>query len=132
VGEYSTGQKERRIIDSLVSALQRHRLVLHKRVFDSDTRCNQQHSQDKRTQYSVFYQLANITTDRNSLTKDDRVEALAGAVRHWKEVLAMDENKAAEKRKQQVSAEFMQNPMGYNMPKQKTTCTIHKIRSRRY
>lgn len=112
-GEYSTGQKERRIIDSLVGGMQRHKVVLHRRVFESDVKYNKQHSQDKRTQYSVFYQLANITTDRNSLVKDDRLEAMAGAVRHWKHVLALDEEKAAQARREADAAEFINNPMGY-------------------
>jgi len=38
-GEYSTGQKERRIIDSLVSPMQRHRVVIHKRIFTERASC---------------------------------------------------------------------------------------------
>lgn len=113
IGEYSTGQKERRIIDSLVSAMQRHRIVIHQQVFESDRACGLQHSIDKRVQYSVFYQLANITTDRGSLPHDDRLEALAGAVRHWKGVLTKDEDAAAKERAAASAKEFMANPMGY-------------------
>lgn len=112
-GEYSTGQKERRIIDSLVAPMQRHRVIVHQRVFQSDTEYNKQHSIDKRAQYSVWYQLSNITTDRNSLPHDDRCEAFAGCVRYWKGVLAVDENRASEARKLSEAREFMQNPMGY-------------------
>ena len=112
-GEYSTGQKERRIIDSMVSAAQRHRIVLHKDVLKSDSECSREYSIEARTSYSVFYQLANITTDRNSLPKDDRVEALAGCVRMWKGVLADDEEAASRARKEAAMREYMQNPMGY-------------------
>lgn len=114
VGEYSTGQKERRIIDSLVSAMQRHRVILHKQVFDSDIEWNKQHTQDKRKERSVFYQLENITTDRQSLPKDDRIEALAGIVRHFKAMLALDDEKAAEARKQAEVDAWLANPMGYD------------------
>jgi len=114
VGEYSTGQKERRIIDSLVSPMQRHRVVVHQQVFDSDVVCGKQHGTDTRTGYSVWYQLANITTDRRSLPHDDRLEAMAGAVREFKNVLDQDEHKAAEKRATAASQEFLQNPMGYS------------------
>lgn len=114
-GEYSTGQKERRIIDSMVSPMQRHRVVLHKRVFESDTKYGKQHSIEARAQYSVFYQLSNITTDRNSLPHDDRLEAMAGAVRKWKGVLMTDEHKAAEQRALAGIREFMQDPMGYGI-----------------
>lgn len=113
-GQYSTGQKERRIIDSLVGAMQRHKVVIHQRVFESDTRWGKQHSVDKRAQYSLFYQLANITTDRGSLPHDDRLEAMAGAVRWHKAVLVQDEEKAATARQNALYQEFMANPMGYN------------------
>lgn len=114
VGSYSTGQKERRIIDSFVSAMQRHKVVVHKRVLESDRKYGAQHSIDKRVQYSMFYQMANITTDRNSLPHDDRLEAAAGAVRHWKACLALDEEKAARVRKEGEAKEFLANPMGYD------------------
>lgn len=112
-GEYSTGQKERRIIDSFVSATQRHRVIIHKDVFTSDTECGLQHSLDKRKQYSFFYQFANITTDRGSLPHDDRLETAAGAVRHWKAVLVQDEDKAAGARSAAEARAFINDPMGY-------------------
>ncbi len=117
-GEYSTGQKERRIIDSIVSPMQRHRVIVHRKVFESDIKYGKQHSAEARTQYSLWYQLANITTDRNSLPHDDRLEAFAGCVRLWKNVLAVDENKAAAARAQSEVLEYLANPMGYenNLP----------------
>src|SRR5690625_1621642 len=112
--EYSTGQKERRIIDSLVSTLQRHYIVLHKDVFEADTYYDNKHKQGPKER-SVFYQLDNITTDRNSLTKDDRIEALAGVVRILKHNLSLDEAEAQEKRKLAEIQEFINNPMGYDL-----------------
>lgn len=112
-GEYSTGQKERRIIDSLVGAMQRHRVIVHQQVFDSDIEYGKQHAQEARTQYSLWYQLQNITTDRNSLTHDDRLECMAGAVREFKNVLMLDEHKAAEQRAKQEVLQHLADPMGY-------------------
>lgn len=112
-GEYSTGQKEKRIIDSLVAPMQRHRVVVHQQVFDSDAQYCKQHSADARVSYSLWYQMSNITTDRDSLVHDDRLEAVAGAVRMFKHVLVQDEHKAAEARARANHAEFMRNPMGY-------------------
>ena len=112
-GEYSTGQKERRIIDSLVSPMQRHRVVVHQRVFDSETKYGKQHGHEVRSQYSLWYQLANITTDRASLPHDDRLESMAGVVREFKHVLEQDEHKAAAQRQQAMHDEFMRDPMGY-------------------
>src|SRR5690625_4976871 len=113
-GEYAKGQKERRIIDSLVSTLQRHYIVLHKAVFEADEYYNRVYSQD-RVDRSLFYQIDNITTDRNSLKHDDRIEAVAGLVRILKHNLSIDEAKAQEKRSQQELEEFMSNPMGYKI-----------------
>ncbi|QHJ75319.1 DNA maturase B [Sphaerotilus phage vB_SnaP-R1] len=112
-GEYSTGQKEKRIIDSLVSPMQRHRVIVHQRVFESDRKYAKQHSIEARTGFSLWFQLANITTDRNSLPHDDRLEAVAGAVREFKHVLDQDAHKAAEKRQEAMQSEFLRDPMGY-------------------
>lgn len=112
-GEYSTGQKEKRIIDSMVSAMQRHRVVVHRQVFESDVKYGKQHGHEVRTQYSLWYQLANITTDRNSLPHDDRLEAMAGAIREHKQVLDKDEHKAAAARKDAEYEQFRRDPMGY-------------------
>jgi hypothetical protein len=112
-GEYSTGQKEKRIIDSLVSAMQRHRVVMHRQVFESDARYGKKHGHEARTGFSLWYQMANITTDRGSLPHDDRLEAVAGAVREFKFVLDQDEHKAAAARALAAHTEFMNDPMGY-------------------
>jgi hypothetical protein len=116
VGEYAKGQKERRIIDSLVGGLQRHRIVLHPRVFETDAQCNQKYEPAKRAERSLFYQLANITTDRDSLPHDDRLDALAAGVKYWGIVFSQDEARAAELRKQQEAQEALRNPMGYTDP----------------
>lgn len=132
-GEYSTGQKERRIIDSLVSPMLRHRVILHQQVFESDTKYNQQHSIEKRPMYSVFNQLANITTDRQSLPKDDRLEAMAGAVRYHKNVLVADEEKAAAVRSAAEAKAFVDNPMGYlHETTQKVARGARGLASQRY
>lgn len=113
--EWSKGQKERRIIDSLVSPMQRHRVVVHPRVFESDMARCKTYDQSSRLQYSLWYQLSNITTDRDSLPHDDRVEAVAGVVREYKHVLDQDEHKAAAARKEAEHKEFMRDPMGYGI-----------------
>lgn len=120
-GEYSTGQKERRIINRLVSSMQRHRIILHPRVFEDDVKCSKGLSIEKRVQYSLFYQIHNITTDRGSLPHDDRVEGLAGAVALHSAAIGVDENKAQEERVKKAAQEYLNNPMGYeHMQKKKT------------
>src|SRR5690554_216592 len=132
VGEYSTGQKERRIIDSVVSAAQRHRIILHRDVFRSDEKYGRQHALDKRNSYSLFWQISAITTDRNSLPHDDRIEAFAGCVRYWKQVLTVDAEKASERRKAAEGRQFIANPMGYADQPRTPTGTRGVVRRRRY
>ena len=130
-GEYSVGQKETRIINRLVSATQRHKVVLHRRVFESDEQYGKQHSADKRNLYSVFFQFANITPERQSLVHDDRLEAMAGAVWRWKDIMAEDENKAAAARKAADLQEFLKNPMGYpDFHTEKRTNTRERMQRR--
>ncbi|BAN92357.1 terminase large subunit [Ralstonia phage RSB3] len=113
-GEYSTGQKERRIIDSMVSSMQRHRVVIHQEVFKDDEEYGKQHAIDKRNLYSLWAQFSNITTDRNSLAHDDRIEAVAGAIRYHKTRLVEDEEESARRRAEEDAKEYMKNPMGYD------------------
>lgn len=130
-GEYSTGQKEKRIIDSLVSPMQRHRVIVHQRVFESDRKYGKQHSIEARSGYSLWFQLANITTDRGSLPHDDRLEAMAGAVREFKHVLDQDAHKAAEKRQEALHQEFLRDPMGYGNASSKYGAGTRRVVDRR-
>ncbi len=112
-GNYSTGQKERRIIESLVSPMQRHKVVIHEQVIKTDIECNKKHPLENRVHHSLFHQMSNITTDRNCLVHDDRLDALAMLVRSYKGVLATDTEKAVARRKEEELQEFLSNPMGY-------------------
>lgn len=134
VGEFSTGQKERRIIGSLVSSMQRHRVVIHHKVVESERAQLLRYSQADRTAYSLFYQIDNITTDRDSLTHDDRIECVAGVVREFQNSLIIDESKAEEARKAAAAKEFVNNPMGYSTKRRHqlhgTRAITHKRRNK--
>ena len=116
---YAKGQKERRIIDTISPVTRRHRLVVHQRAIDDDWYWSQKHARDKRTVTSGLYQLANITYDRGSLSKDDRADAVQGIVMHLAGMIAVDDEKEEQKRKELASLEFLNNPMGYDQPKQR-------------
>jgi hypothetical protein len=45
--------------------------------------------------YAFLYQLIHLTKDRGSLTHDDRVDAVAGAVAHFQRAMMMDVDQAA-------------------------------------
>jgi hypothetical protein len=91
-----TGQKELRIIDTLEPVMNQHRLVVDQGLIKRDFETA------KDPKYSLFYQLTRITKDRGALIHDDRLDALAGAVRYWVEQMARDTEKAAQEHKERL------------------------------
>lgn len=90
-GVQESGQKELRIIDVLEPVLSTHRLIVRPEVIKKDIDSIQAYSADSRMNYSLFHQLANITRDKDCLRHDDRLDALAGAVRQIVENLDYDQ-----------------------------------------
>ena len=82
-------QKEKRIIDVLEPVMNQHRLIVDKRVIQSDyDSC--QHLPESALRYRLMYQMTRITAERGALTNDDRLDALAMAVQYWVDALAQD------------------------------------------
>lgn len=106
------GQKEKRIVDTLRPIMQRHRLIFHRRAIDDDWKSLAQYPSDQRSIRSVFHQIHNITTDRGSLQKDDRIDALEGLVRELTPALIRDDEAATRQREKSALMEFLTNPMG--------------------
>jgi hypothetical protein len=77
-----TQQKELRIIEALEPVLNQHRLIIDKAIIVAD--------QKQEVQRQVFYQLTRVTKERNSLSHDDELDALSGAVRFFKDRLSID------------------------------------------
>ena len=94
--ERATGQKERRIIDTLEPVMNQHRLVVDTRLIRRDY--------DSATDpaYSLLYQMTRITKDRGALRHDDRLDALEGAVRYWVSQVAQDTDRAAHEHNQRL------------------------------
>lgn len=86
-----SGQKELRIIDSIEPVLSTHRLVIRQECVQRDVEMIAQYPPERRTQFSLFYQLANITRLKGCLGHDDRLDAFAGAVRQVVEALDYDQ-----------------------------------------
>jgi hypothetical protein len=99
---HSTGQKEKRIIDTLEPVLNRHRLILDPKVIQRDYESAQVYPAEQRRTYMLAYQLSRITRDRGSLPHDDRVEALSGSVAYWAEQMATNEDSRMEERKSEL------------------------------
>ena len=82
------GQKEVRIINNISPLLSNHRLVFDYNLVktDVDTAKNDY----KSLVYSLVYQMTHLTSDKQSLVHDDRVDALALACQYVNDYLVLD------------------------------------------
>ncbi|WP_256365549.1 phage terminase large subunit [Methylovorus sp. MM2] len=101
IEERSVGQKERRIIDTLEPVLNQHRLVVSENVAKEDLK-----TEDPR--YQLMFQLTRITKDRGSLVKDDRLDALAIAVKYWVEQMDKDTSTSLDEYKTRMLEEELE------------------------
>jgi hypothetical protein len=113
---WATGQKELRIIDTLEPVLSSNRLIVDEEVLRQDVRLCDKYAVQDRPSYSVFYQMARITRDRDALIHDDRLDALEGSVRHWVAMLRQDEQKSTAVAKRKAYEELMADPLGTGRP----------------
>lgn len=113
---WETGQKELRIIDILEPVIGSGKLVMHEDIINDDWHTTRKYPLDKRQTYSLLWQLARITRDKNSLIHDDRLDALAGAVRYWVEALSKDDEKEKLRAKKAAYEAMMRNPLGDGRP----------------
>lgn len=93
-----SGQKELRIIDVLEPVMSTHRLIVRQEVIQKDWESIQGYGAEERMSFSLFHQMANITRDKDCLKHDDRLDALAGAVRQIVESLDYDQLKVVMQR----------------------------------
>lgn len=111
---YVTGQKEKRIIDTISPLTRRHKLVVALQALEDDWLYCQKHSPEKRLQFSAFQQMGNITYDRNSLVHDDRADCVQRLVEVLAPHLSKDEEQLQVQRDETVVREWLKNPMGYS------------------
>lgn len=77
----STGQKELRIINVLEPLMGQHRVVWDADMVRADAAVAEGREGEDSVEYSLAYQLSHLTHARGSLPHDDRLDALAEAVR---------------------------------------------------
>lgn len=111
-GVWESGQKELRIINILEPLIGSGRLVIDEALLKLDWERCQKYSAEKRSSYSFFFQLARITRDRGALMHDDRLDAVAGSVRHWVDRLAQDKEKAQAAARQDQYNQMIKDPLG--------------------
>lgn len=107
---WESGQKELRIIDVLEPVINSGRLVMDEDLVKEDWQVCSMHAIADRPSYSLFYQMSRITRERGALLHDDRVDALAGAVRHWHEHLHKDVHQAVASASAQRYRDMIENP----------------------
>lgn len=114
--EWSKVQKEARIIDTLEPVMNQHRLVVCPSVIEKDYRSTENFAVDDVQKYRLFYQMTRITRERGALERDDRLDALAGAVGYCVEWMNRETQAAAEEaRNARLEAElerFMDHVVG--------------------
>lgn len=109
--EWAKMQKELRIIDTLEPVLNQHRLVVDQRLIEKDYRSVDGYPGEQAPGYRLFYQLTRITRDRGALIRDDRLDALAGAVAHWLDVMNRHTEEAAQSHRDSLLEEELERLM---------------------
>lgn len=85
-------QKELRIIDTLEPVLNQHRLIVDPRCIQEDyDSALANFDTEEAVKYMLFYQLGRLSKERGSLNHDDRLDALAMAVRYFLDALDVDQ-----------------------------------------
>jgi len=88
------GQKEARIINILKPVMDQHKLVINRKAAKDET--NQ-------------YQITRLTRNRGCLKHDDRVDALAYAVDHFKESIVLNADEVIERNKKEEHLRTIKN-----------------------
>jgi len=113
---WETGQKELRIIDVLEPIISSNRLVVDPGILEADWASVQKYPAERRSTYSLFFQIARLTRDKGSLIHDDRLDAVAGACRYWVQALALDADKVAARIKNENYLKLINDPLGNGRP----------------
>jgi hypothetical protein len=106
-------QKEIRIINVLSPVMGRGSLIVLEDVVEQDERTSALYPAALRGTYSLFFQMAKLTAQRDALIHDDRLDALAGVVASFTEDLAKDQKAEIVKLAKIAHALLMHDPLGY-------------------
>ena len=91
VGDMVKGQKELRIIDTMLPLINSNRLIFNRSIIESDIASRRAYGLRERDSYSLFHQIRYLTRDRQALQHDDRLDALSGALKFFAELLIVNQ-----------------------------------------
>ena len=97
--KWQSSQKEARIIDTLEPIMNQHRLIFCESVVKHDYDSTEGYGQEDEPRCRLLYQMTRITRDKGALVHDDRLDALAGAVRYWVDMMSRNTDVAKVDRK---------------------------------
>ena len=106
------GQKELRICDTLEPLFAKHRIIFNESLVEKDVKLCMKYPTEKRSVYQLFFQLQKITRDKDALTHDDRLDALAGGVKVLMDLMAVSEGSAIQKVQMKRYKDMMRDPLG--------------------
>lgn len=107
-------QKELRIAEILGPATQQHRIIVDEAVFREDYESilrMDKVEEDKRRDYSLAHQFSHLTTEKDCLAHDDRLDCFAGAVNYWAASLGINPKQSAEAADRQRAQEELERMM---------------------
>jgi len=101
-------RKEDRIIDALEPVLNQHRLIVDHSVIQSDFRSNPDAPPEERLLYMLFYQMSRMCREKGAVRHDDRIDALAQAVKYYTDAMAISANQQMILQKQEDWNDMME------------------------
>lgn len=105
--DYSEGNKEARIIDTLEPLIGSHRLVVNQKILDDEVESVKHYAPKDRPSYQLFTQLSLITYAKGCLKHDDRLEAVANACKLLVEDIDYSYSKKLKEAAHQESLDFI-------------------------
>lgn len=103
---WESGQKELRIIDTVSPIMARHKLIIHEDVIQYDLESVTKYPIEQRESYKFFHQMAKVSREKGALIHDDALDAFAGSVRKWTDIMGVDEKLRMAQKQTDENVEF--------------------------
>ncbi len=104
-------------------------LVIDEDVLLDDWNSTSHQPTDKRQLFTLMFQFTKVTRDRGALVKDDRLDALAGAISYWIGALGIDAQRKEADMKAEEFRKWAADPLNhkrYQPDVQRLASTIRK------